>query len=107
MTYAELKRRCDILKANVKHLDRENQMLKVNLEATKGILLETESELNLATGKIEGYQECLRILRGHDDDKVDNWVDLAGYAACGGAWQNGSRPAEWEFEGEEDTDEQS
>ena len=39
--------------------------------------------------------------------KGDNWVDLAGYAACGGAWQNGSRPAEWELEDEEDTDEQS
>ena len=63
MNYAELKRRCDILKANVKHLDRENEILK-------DILLETESELNLATGKIEGYQECLRILRGHDDDKA-------------------------------------
>ena len=37
--------------------------------------------------------------------KGDNWVDLAGYAACGGAWQNGSRPAEWELEDEEDTDE--
>lgn len=70
MNYTELKRRCDILKANVKHLDRENEILKANLEATKDILLETESELNLATGKIEGYQECLRILRGHDDDKA-------------------------------------
>ena len=50
--------------------DRENEILKANLEATKDILLETESELNLATGKIEGYQECLRILRGHDDDKA-------------------------------------
>lgn len=39
--------------------------------------------------------------------KGDNWVDLAGYAACGGAWQNGSRPAEWELEDEEDADEQS
>lgn len=67
MTYAELKRRHDILEANVKHLDRENQMLKANLEATKDILLETESELNLATGKIEGYRECLRILRGNSN----------------------------------------
>lgn len=58
MNYAELKRRHDILKADVKHLDRENQMLKADLEATKDILLET--------GKIEGYRECLRILRGHD-----------------------------------------
>ena len=70
MNYAELKRRCDILKANVKHLDRENEILKANLEATKDILLETESELNLATGKIDGDQECVRILRGHDDDKA-------------------------------------
>ena len=67
MTYEELKRRCDILKANVKHLDRENQMLKADLEATKDILLETENELNLATGKIEGYRECLRILRGNSN----------------------------------------
>lgn len=29
--------------------------------------------------------------------KGDNWVDLAGYAACGGAWQSGNRPAEWEL----------
>ena len=70
MAYEELKRRCDILKANVKHLDRENQMLKANLEATKDILQATESKLSLATGKIEGYRECLRILRGHDDDKA-------------------------------------
>ena len=70
MNYAELKRRHDILKADVKHLDRENQMLKADLEATKDILLGTESELNLATGKIEGYQECLRILRGHDDGEA-------------------------------------
>lgn len=28
--------------------------------------------------------------------KGDNWVDLAGYAACGGAWQSGSCPMEWE-----------
>lgn len=34
--------------------------------------------------------------------KGDNWVDLAGYAACGGAWQSGSRPKEWEIEDEED-----
>ena len=70
MTYAELKRRCAVLKANVKHLDRENQMLKADLEATEDILLGTESELNLATGKIEGYRECLQILRWHDDDKA-------------------------------------
>ena len=37
--------------------------------------------------------------------KGDNWVDLAGYAACGGACQSGSRPAEREPEDEEDTDE--
>ena len=70
MTYAELKRRYDIMKANVEHFDRENQMLKADLEATKDILLGTESELNLATGKIEGYRECLRILRGHDDGEA-------------------------------------
>ena len=34
--------------------------------------------------------------------KGDNWVDLAGYAACGGAWQSGNRPAEWELEDEEE-----
>nr|DAF76294.1 MAG TPA: hypothetical protein [Caudoviricetes sp.] len=34
--------------------------------------------------------------------KDDNWVDLAGYAACGGACQSGSRPAEWELEDEEE-----
>lgn len=34
--------------------------------------------------------------------KGDNWVDLAGYAACGGACQSGSRPKEWEIEDEED-----
>lgn len=34
--------------------------------------------------------------------KGDNWVDLAGYAACGGACQSGSRPAEWELEDEEE-----
>lgn len=34
--------------------------------------------------------------------KGDNWVDLAGYAACGGACQSGSRPKEWETEDEED-----
>ena len=34
--------------------------------------------------------------------KGDNWVDLAGYAACGGAWQSGSRPKEWEIKDEED-----
>lgn len=34
--------------------------------------------------------------------KGDNWVDLAGYAACGGAWQNGNRPKEWEIKDEED-----
>ena len=28
--------------------------------------------------------------------KGDNWVDLAGYAACGGACQSGSRPMERE-----------
>lgn len=77
MNYAELKRRCDILKANVKHLDRENQMLKADLEATKDILLGTESELNLATGKIEGYRECLRILRGHTPGLLPLWVRTA------------------------------
>lgn len=30
--------------------------------------------------------------------KGDSWVDLAGYAACGGACQSGNRPAEWELE---------
>ena len=34
--------------------------------------------------------------------KGDNWVDLAGYAACGGACQSGSRPVDWELEDEED-----
>ena len=34
--------------------------------------------------------------------KGDNWVDLAGYAACGGACQSGNRPAEWELEDEEE-----
>ena len=34
--------------------------------------------------------------------KADNWVDLAGYAACGGACQSGNRPAEWELEDEEE-----
>lgn len=34
--------------------------------------------------------------------KGDNWVDLAGYAACGGACQSGSRPAEWELEDAEE-----
>ena len=34
--------------------------------------------------------------------KGDNWVDLAGYSACGGAWQSGNRPAEWELEDEEE-----
>lgn len=34
--------------------------------------------------------------------KGDNWVDLAGYAACGGAWQSGNRPAEWELRDEEE-----
>ena len=34
--------------------------------------------------------------------KGDSWVDLAGYAACGGAWQSGNRPKEWEIEDEED-----
>lgn len=34
--------------------------------------------------------------------KGDNWVDLAGYAACGGAWQSGNRPKEWEIKDEED-----
>lgn len=34
--------------------------------------------------------------------KGDNWVDLAGYAACGGAWQSGNRPKEWEIKGEEE-----
>lgn len=34
--------------------------------------------------------------------KGDNWVDLAGYAACGGACQSGNRPKEWEVEDEED-----
>lgn len=34
--------------------------------------------------------------------KGDNWVDLAGYAACGGACQSGSRPKEWEIKDEED-----
>ena len=67
MTYAELKRRCDILKANVKHLDRENEILKADLEATKDILQVMESNLSLATGKIEGYRECLRILRGNSN----------------------------------------
>ncbi len=33
--------------------------------------------------------------------KGDNWVDLAGYAACGGACQSGSRPKEWETEDDE------
>ena len=33
--------------------------------------------------------------------KGDNWVDLAGYAACGGACQSGSRPKEWELEDDE------
>ena len=70
MNYAELKRRCDILKANVKHLDRENEILKANLEATKDILQATESKLSLAAGEIEGYRECLRILRGHDDGEA-------------------------------------
>lgn len=63
MTYEELKRDYD----NV--LD-SNEMLKGELKATKDILLETESKLSLATGEIEGYRECLRILRGHDDDKA-------------------------------------
>lgn len=61
MTYEELKRDYD----NV--LD-SNEMLKVELKAVKDILLETESKLNLATGEIEGYRECLRILRGGHDD---------------------------------------
>lgn len=60
MAYEELKRDYD----NV--LD-SNEMLKVELKATKDILLETESKLSLATGEIEGYRECLRILSGHDD----------------------------------------
>ena len=34
--------------------------------------------------------------------KGDSWVDLAGYAACGGACQSGNRPAEWELEDEEE-----
>lgn len=34
--------------------------------------------------------------------KGDNWVDLAGYAACGGACQSGNRPKEWEIKDEED-----
>ena len=34
--------------------------------------------------------------------KGDNWVDLAGYAACGGACQSGRRPKEWEIKDEED-----
>lgn len=34
--------------------------------------------------------------------KGDNWVDLAGYAACGGAWQSGNRPKEWEIKDEEE-----
>ena len=34
--------------------------------------------------------------------KGDNWVDLAGYAACGGACQSGGRPGEWGLEDEED-----
>ena len=34
--------------------------------------------------------------------KADNWVDLAGYAACGGACQSGGRPKEWEIEDEEE-----
>jgi len=33
--------------------------------------------------------------------KGDNWVDLAGYAACGGACQSGSRPKEGETEDDE------
>lgn len=34
--------------------------------------------------------------------KGDSWVDLAGYAACGGACQSGNRPAEWELGDEEE-----
>lgn len=34
--------------------------------------------------------------------KGDSWVDLAGYAACGGACQSGNRPAEWELEDKEE-----
>lgn len=34
--------------------------------------------------------------------KGDNWVDLAGYAACGGACQSGNHPAEWELGDEEE-----
>ena len=63
MTYEELKRDYD----NV--LD-SNEMLKVELKATKDILQVTESKLSLATGEIEGYRECLRILRGHDDGEA-------------------------------------
>ena len=63
MTYEELKRDYD----NV--LD-SNEMLKGELKAVKDILLETESKLSLATGEIEGYRECLRILRGHDDGEA-------------------------------------
>lgn len=41
-----------------------------------------------------------RICTGRYKD--DNWVDLAGYAACGGACQSGNRPKEQGIEGEED-----
>lgn len=67
-TYEELKRRFDIATKDVEHLARENERLEADLYAAESMLADTESELNRALGKIEGYQESLRLLFGKETE---------------------------------------
>ena len=49
----------------------------------------TKTKRMLAVAALLALLKIARIATGHG--KSDNWVDLAGYAACGGELQ--SRPA--------------
>lgn len=54
-------------------------------------LLAKDTPLNIEAKDVAAMLALLKIARianGHA--KADNWIDLAGYAACGGEIENGS-----------------
>lgn len=58
----ELKKKLDDKNAQITELTHE-------LEDTKALLLETESDLNRAYGKLEVYQEMFRYARKHKEEQ--------------------------------------
>lgn len=105
----------EILKEALKCVNGEREQQYGNPEDSFGLIanfwtdyLKTgcvtdDGVVYICTEDVAAMMALLKIARiCAGADKADNWVDLAGYAACGGACQSGNRPMEWEIEDEED-----